>query len=169
MAMTIKSKISLSEYRNLLFGLAYKKPIMKLVVFVGFAMVVWITGYYFHFLPVPRPRIYQYITLVLIAVVQPLTILFTIKRNYDSSNQLGEELAVEFTQTQIKVRGESFYMEVEWKKLFKIEEQTDWFLLYQNNLSAIIIPKRSFHGRQAEAFRNILRSIPGVPVHVKST
>src|SRR4249920_1158434 len=146
--MVIKTKVSFKEYRNLLFGLTYKKPVMKVIVFVAFSMVIWILGYYLHFLPVPKPEIYQYITLLLIAVVQPSVIYWTIKRNYDSSNHLGEQLEIEVTQSEIKIQGESFYTEVAWKKIFKVDEQTNWFLIYLNNLAAIIIPKKDFRGNQ---------------------
>ncbi|MES1219665.1 MAG: hypothetical protein ABUT20_29465, partial [Bacteroidota bacterium] len=70
---------------------------MKILICVAVAMVVWISGYYLHYLPVPRPEIYQWITLTLITVVQPAMIWWTIKRNYDSSNHLGEQLEIEMT------------------------------------------------------------------------
>jgi hypothetical protein len=163
----IKSQVSFKQYRKLLFSLAYKKPMMKALLCVAFAMVVWIVGYYLHLLPVPKPKIYQYITLVLITVVQPTMIYFTIKRNYYSSNQLGEPLEIQITQHEIKIWGESFYTEIAWKKIYKIDELTKWFLIYQNSLSAIIIPKSSFHGAQLREFKSMLREINNVPVHLK--
>jgi hypothetical protein len=116
---------------------------------------------------VPEPKIYQYLTLVLITVVQPSVIYFTIKRNYYSSNHLGEPLEIQLTQHEIKMHGESFYTEIAWKKIFKIDELTNWFLIYQNSLSAIIIPKSSFHNTQLQEFKKILRGINNVPVHLK--
>ena len=166
--MTINTKITFKEYRRLLLGLTYKKPVMKIILCVGLSMLIWITGYYFHFLPVPKPQIYQFITLILIAVVQPFVILMTIKRNYDSSNHLGEQLEIDLTETYIKIKGESFYTEIAWTKIFKIDEQKNWFLIYQNNLSAIIIPKNDFHDNQEKEFKNILRTIPNVPIHLKN-
>ena len=165
--MKIKTKISFREYRRLLFMLTYKKPIMKIILCVAFAMAIWILGYYFHFLPIPKPEIYQYITLTLITVVQPVTIYLTIKRNYDSSNHLREQLEIDLNKNEIKVQGESFYMEIKWEKIFKIDEQADWFLIYQNNFSAIIIPKKAFNSTQLQEFKTILTAIPKVPVHMK--
>ena len=92
---------------------------MKVILGVAFAMVVWILGYYLRFLPVPKPQIYQYITLILITVVQPITIYWTIKRNYDSSNHLREKLEIELSQNEIKVQGESFYTEIKWRKFLR--------------------------------------------------
>ena len=165
--MIIKTKISFKEYRKLLFSLTYRKPIMKVILCVAFVMLVWILGYYLHFLPVPKPQIYQYITLILITVVQPFTIYLTIKRNYDSSNHLRERLEIELSQNEIKVQGESFDTKIKWMKIFKIDEEQNWFLIYQNNLSAIIIPKKEFSSTQLEEFRAILTAIPNVPVHLK--
>jgi len=165
--MTISTKVSFREYRNLLFGLTYKKPVMKIIVCVGFAMLIWILGYFLHFLPVPMPEIYQCITLLLIGVVQPIVIYLTIKRNYDSSNHLGEQLKIELTLSEIKIQGESFYTEVAWKKIFKVDEQTNWFLIYLNNLAAIIIPKKDFRGNQMEEFEKMLAMIQLVPIHLK--
>jgi len=153
--MKIKTRISFKEYRNLLFKLTYQKPIMKIILCVALAMLVWILGYYLHFLPVPKPQIYQYITLLLITVIQPITIYLTIRRNYNSSNHLREKLEIEITKIQIKVQAESFYSEIKWDKLFKIEEQQNWFLLYQNNLSAIIIPRKAFSSTQLKEFKEI--------------
>ena len=140
---------------------------MKVILCVGFAMVVWILSYYVHFLPVPKPQIYQYITLILITVIQPITIYWTIKRNYDSSNHLRERLEIELLPKEIKVQGESFYTEIKWEKIFKIDEETNWFLIYQNNLSAIIIPRKEFSTAQVEEFKTILTAIPNVPIHLK--
>src|SRR6478736_7599218 len=102
--------------------------LLKTILCVAVAMIVWIVGYYFHFLPVPEPEIYQYITLILITVIQPIVIYWTIKQNYDSSNHLREQLEIELTEKEIKIQGESFYTEMAWKKVFKIDEQTNWFL-----------------------------------------
>jgi hypothetical protein len=165
--MKIKTKIAFKEYRKLLFSLTYRKPIMKVILGVAFAMVVWILGYYLRFLPVPRPQIYQYITLILITVIQPVVIYFTIRRNYNSSNHLKEPLEIEFNNKDIKVRGESFYTELTWEKTYNVTELTNWFLIYQNNFSAIIVPKKSFIGNQKEEFRQLLKSLGQTPVHLK--
>jgi hypothetical protein len=165
--ITIKSKITFTQYRKLLFGLAYKKPMMKVLLSVALAMLVWIFGYYFHLLPLPRPEIYQYITLILIAVAQPTVIYFTIKRNYYSSNHLGERIEVQLTESKIKMHGQSFLTEIEWKKIYKIDELTNWFLIYQNSLSSIILSKTAFHDNQLEQFKTILKGIKSVPIHLK--
>ena len=159
--MTIETKVSFKEYVMLLYRLTYKKPVMKLLLFVAVAMVVWIIGYYSNILPVPKPTIYQYTTFVLITIVQPTVIYSTIRKNYRSSSHLKEELKIEFTTNEIRMRGESFYTVLDWAKMYKVQELKDWVLIYQNSLSAIIIPKRSLTGNLRE-FKHLLHSIPGL-------
>ena len=166
--MTIKTKISFTEYLKLLLTLTYRKPMMIVILCVALAMLAWILGYYLHFLPVPKPLIYQYITLALITVIQPLVIFNTIWINYYSSNHLRECLEIEFTSTEIKIHGDSFYLEMTWEKVYQVLELDHWLLFYQNNLNAIIVPKRSFPGEQAEEFKKFLNTIRGVPVHLKN-
>ena len=47
-------------------------------------------------------------------------------------------------------------MEIEWEKLFKIVEKPNWFLMYQNNLSAIIIPKKDMNSADIVDFRKLI-------------
>src|SRR6185503_4991845 len=155
--MTIVTKISFKEYVMLLYKLTYKKPVMSLLLFFALAMFVWIFVYYAKILSVLIPAIYQYITFFLITVVQPTVIYSTIRKNYFSSNHLKEQLKIEFTSSEIKMQGDSFYTELDWTKLYKVQELKDWVLIYQNNLSAIIIPKRSLTGKLRE-FKQLLQS-----------
>ncbi len=165
--MIIKTNISFKKYLKLLFRLIYKKAIMKLILFVDFVMIVWIVGYYSNIFPFPEPTIYQFITLVLITIVQPVVIFKTVWRNYKSSNHLSEQLKIEITASEIKLQGESFYTEIKWIKIFKIVELNNWFLIYENTFSAIIIPKNAFQEGELIEFVNILKGIKGVTIKLK--
>jgi hypothetical protein len=166
--MKIKTKISFKEYCKLLFALAYKKTLMKLILSVAFILLLWIFFYFFKLMNTPAPTIYQYITLGLIILVQPTVIYLSIRRNYYSSNHLKETLEIEFTNQEIKVSGESFYTELTWKKTFKVTELENWFLIYQNNFSAIIIPKKSFKKNLEEEFRELLSNLNSVTMELIS-
>jgi hypothetical protein len=165
--MIIKTQITFREYIRLLYGLIYRKPVMILLMLVDLAMIVWIAGFYSGVLPLPEPTIYQYITLVLITIVQPLVIFNTLWRSYRSSNHLQEMLEIEFTDQEIKMQAESFFMEIKWEKVFKVVEYRNWFLIYQNTLSAIIIPKGDFRGGELPEFISLLKKIKGIPVYLK--
>ncbi|MEP7263904.1 MAG: YcxB family protein [Bacteroidota bacterium] len=165
--MIITSEISLREYIKLLLKLTYKKPVMWLLIFVACVMLAWIISYYNNLLPVPEPTYYQFVTLGLITVVQPLVIFFMIKKNYNSSNHLKERLLIGFGDQEIKITGDSFYMELNWSKIYKVVELKKWFLIYQNNLSAILVPVKSFDEEQLSSFKKMLLSIPGLSVRLR--
>lgn len=71
---------------------------------------------------------------------------------------------MEFTSTELKITGDSFYMEIFWEKMFKIVEEKHWFMVYQNNLSAIVIDKKDLTQAQVIRFRELLRELPKVSV-----
>ncbi len=160
--MHVTVTVSFKEYLKLLYAITYRKPIMIIILCVDFIMWLWIVSFYTHLLPLPEPVYYQYATIVLITIVQPLVIYYTIRRNYYSSNHLREKLKIEFTEKEIKIQGESFYMELMWTKTYKTIELKHWYLIYQNNLSAVIIPKKSFKSRQEKLFKELLLSIKGL-------
>ena len=157
--MKLKAKVTIRQYLKILFSLAYSKPVMIFLVCLAFLIVLWIALYQSDILNLPEPVIYQYITLLLIAVIQPTVIFTTIVRNYYSSNHLRETLDIELTQDKIKIRGESFYMEILWSKIYKVVEKKNWFLIYQNNLSAILIPKKELSPAQIKQIQEILGSV----------
>jgi len=165
--MIIHTEISFPEYRNLLFKLTYRKPGMRLILAVALLMLIWILVYYFHILRVPEPKIYQYITLGFITLVQPTVIFWTIKQVFDSSTHLGQQLKIELTEDIIKMHGESIYMEIQWNNIFKVDELNTCFLIYQNSLSAIIIPKKDFPEEDHQQLRNIFGTLSDLPVHLK--
>ena len=164
--MIIKTKIRFKEYVKLLYSLAYERTMLRLLVLVALLLLLWILFYNFDVFNLPKPIIYQYITLSLIAIAQPAIIFITIWRNYYSSNQLRETLEIELANEMIKINGESYYMEIEWEKLFKIVEKPNWFLMYQNNLSAIIILKKDMDEKDIVNFRRLLSGLKVVPVEL---
>lgn len=155
--MTIKTKVTFKEYVKLLFGLTYQRPIMRLLVGVAVLILLWILFYYLNLFNLPEPVIYQYVTLALLVVAQPIVIYTTIRTVYYSSNQISEPLEMQILPEEIKIQGESFYMDVKWEKMFKIVEKPKWFLIYQNSLSAIIIPKKALQESEIMDFKKILK------------
>lgn len=164
--MKIKSRVTFKEYVTLLFGLTYQRPIMKVILGVAILLSLWVIFYFLNIMNLPEPVIYQYITLALIVVVQPIVIYTTIRRVYYSSNHICEKLEIELLPEEIKIQGESFFMVVTWQKMFKIVEKPDWFLIYHNSLSAIIIPKVDLRTDEINYFKEILKEVKNVPVEL---
>jgi hypothetical protein len=154
--IAIKARISFRQYAILLFRLTYAKPALIVIVSVGLLMAAWVLGYGVGLSFLPAPQFYQYTTLALIFVVQPLFIFSTIRRTYVSSDHLREPLEMVFDGEQIRITGKYFYTELSWAGLFKVVELRDWFMIYQNTLTAVLVPKRAFKGRQQREFKRLL-------------
>ncbi|RZJ31500.1 MAG: YcxB family protein [Flavobacterium sp.] len=162
--MKIKTKITFKEYAKLLYSLTYERPVMRFLVLVAMIIVLWILFYYLHIFNLPKPVIYQYLTLGLILGAQPIVIYTTIRRIYKSSNHLNETLEMQMTDEEIKIEGESFYLEVKWERMFRIVEKPHYFLVYQNSLSAIIIPKKDLGKDGVKTLRQIFERLETAPV-----
>lgn len=162
----IKVRIIFKEYLKLLFGLTYRKPIMIVILFVDLIMITWITLFVLRLNGIPGVTYFQFTTVALITFIQPAVIYNTIRKNYQSAAHLKEKLEMEFTRNLLKIQGESFYTELMWVKTFRVRELKKWFLIYQNNLSAIIIPKKAFTKHQQSEFRDFLKNIPELELHL---
>ena len=167
--MKLKTKITFNEFVKLLYTLAYQRPILKLLVGVAVAILLWIVFYYLGIFHLPRPVIYQYITLVLIVVGQPAVLYVTIHNIYYSSNHLRETAEIELAKKKLTIAGESFYMELKWDRIFKVVEKKNWFLIYQNKLSAIIIPKKNLSKKDILELREIFTELEKIPVELLDT
>jgi len=165
--MKIASQITLKEYMKLLMGRAYHKPAMLVIVTVGVGMALWIISFHLGLSFLPEPQYYQYTTLALIAVVQPTALFFITRKSYRSSSHLQEKVEMEFTPEHIRLRGDTFVTELTWAAVFKVVELPQWFMVYHNSLTAILVPKRSFHAAQEQEFKHLLRSIPGLKLTLR--
>ncbi|MFZ7116802.1 MAG: YcxB family protein [Bacteroidota bacterium] len=74
---------------------------------------------------------------------------------------------MEVSKEDFKIKGESFYLELIWDKVFKIVEHSQCFLIYQNNLSAVIILKKDLNPDEMIEIRNIFSQFSGIPVDIK--
>ncbi len=164
--MKLKTRVTFNEFVKLLYSLAYQRPILKLLVGVAVFILLWIIFYYLEMFHLPEPVIYQYITLLLIAVAQPAVLYVTIHNIYYSSNHLRETTDIELAKEKLTLNGESFYMELKWNKIFKIVEKKRWFLIYQNQLSAIIIPKKNLSKKNVGELREIFTDLKKVRVEL---
>jgi hypothetical protein len=163
----IKTSITLREYLGLLLKLTYRKPVMIFILFVDVLVITWIILSHLDVEGIPEVTFFQYCTTILITIVQPIVICHTIMRNYQSSNHLQERIITEFTPEVIKIKGDSFYTELTWIKIYKVKELKNWYLIYQNNLSAILLCKSAFGEKGLQDFKHFLQQIPGLNLHLK--
>ena len=135
--ITIRARMELPEYRRLLFRNTYRSPAVIFLHVIGISMII------FYLMnrksPVWFPSFFGLFLLYL-----PISVHRTAANNYKSSKSLHEDLTFEFRPETIVVSGETYNTTMSWKTLYKIKDAGDWFMLYTNKTSAIIIPKKAF-------------------------
>jgi hypothetical protein len=76
----------------------------------------------------------------------PVFIYINSKKNFATHARLHEQIIYEFNEDKILMTGESFKAEMDWTKLYRIDELSNWILIYQSKTIANVIPKYSFGG-----------------------
>lgn len=77
-------------------------------------------------------------------------------------------MTIAFDHEKTRVTGESFYLEFAWTKTHKVVELRNWFMIYQNTLSAVLAPKRSFAPGEVAELRRIVRGVPDLELQLAS-
>jgi hypothetical protein len=158
--MTVKTKLDFKDYLKLSYLLTYRKPLMVWITFVGAVMLVLGLRAVIETRQSDSNSIYQIVFGLVMSVLAPLSILWSARKHFASNARIHETIEYEFDLQRIKVKGESFYSEIDWEKTYKVWEISEWFLIYQNNLVFNIIPKRFLTDIQLVEFRNLLRQSP---------
>jgi hypothetical protein len=97
-----------------------------------------------------------------VTVGQPVQLYFTAKRNYNSNWRISETIVYEFDNESIQLTGESFNSKLSWNKIFKVTENNDWILIWQNRQVANVVPKRDFKNEDLRIFKDIVNAQAGL-------
>ncbi|KMQ69535.1 hypothetical protein ACM39_00245 [Chryseobacterium sp. FH2] len=80
------------------------------------------------------------------------------KKVFYSNKNIQECIFYTFTNETIHTKGETFEGEFHWNTVYKVKENTDWFLIYQNAQIMNMIPKKFFTKNQILELRNIIKN-----------
>lgn len=168
--MKFQSQINLSQYIKLSYILYYKKALVIYLTIAGLIMLITSLLFYTGVASTiyeNNPPTFQ-LTLGLFFVFGfPIIIYFSAKKNFSSSQLLHEKVEYEFSKENLKMTGESFKTEYSWEKTYKIEELSEWFLIYQNRRVANLIPKHNMTTEQITCLTDIFRSLRMSKVKLK--
>ena len=145
--MKFTAKINLKEFIKLNYTLFYRKGIAIYMTIIGVLMLSTSILYFTKVFPAifskSQPITYQPFFGFFLVIGLPLSVYFSAKKSYASTQRLQEEIEYEFSSENIKMTGESFKTEMNWDKTYKIEELSNWFLIYQSKKVATLIPKNN--------------------------
>lgn len=91
------------------------------------------------------------------------SVYYQSNRNYASTSTVHEPIVYTFSDSGIHIKGKSFESDLHWNIIHKVKETKKFFLFYQNNLAANIVPKTTFSSKeQVRALRELIASQPNL-------
>ena len=126
----LSGQIEYRDYRNLIFGISFKKPIyfVALGIMLLFTLTVLINREYFmnHF------ESYFFVFILLgILLLSPVFTLFQIKKLYKTNKIFQEQLNYKLTNDSIHIKGNTVESTQSWTHFYKMKEEKNFFLFYQ--------------------------------------
>lgn len=152
--ITFKARIEYKDYRNLILGLSFKRPVLLLYIGVSFIIIV-------NFFTNKDNTSIKGLTVPILLGLSliPVLIIYQTKRIYNTSKIFHEQIIYNLTNISIKIKGESFDSEVKWAHYYKIKETKDFFILYQGKLIGNLLQKKSMNDTEINEFRLFIKSL----------
>jgi hypothetical protein len=158
MEIIITSRLIFKDYLKFNFSHITSQPIfiyLFLVVIIPNALY-GIADFSHSLLNTTLGTIFLFLFLLL-----PFITYISSKSHFNSNKRLTENIVYIINEDTISIKGESFNSMLTWNKVYKTRETKNAFLVYESNLSALIIPKRFFKNEEdIQLFRNIIPPSP---------
>lgn len=152
----LSGRIEYKDYRNLLLGLSYKKPVMLIflgiLVFSSLSMAIngeEVSG---------GSKIGFYVFFG-IFLLSPILSLIQIKKLYWSNKVLVEPMTYTLNNHAIHISGETVSSTQSWSHFYSIKETDHFFILYQGKMIATLLHKNMFSAADLFAFKEFIRSL----------
>jgi hypothetical protein len=144
----LRTRIERKAYIALLYRLSYTNPA---IIFAHFIAIAFLASYFFGTLAG-----HWAVAILFFLVYFSFAVYKSANANYKATKRLHETIEYEFTSRQITISGESFYSNQQWDVVHRFRETKDFFLLYENKITAILLPKSSFENdEQRRVFKNL--------------
>lgn len=158
LSISLTGQIAYKDYRNLIFGLSFKKPIylVLLGIMILFALTLLTTKS-----NAQNHLDSNYFIYIILGVVilSPIFTLFQIKKIYKSNKIFHEHLDYFLTNESIQIKGETVDSIQKWTHFFKAKETKIFFMFYHGEMVAILLDKKMFNIGDIEEFRRFIKSL----------
>lgn len=154
----LTGQIGYIDYRNLILGISFKKPIYLVVLGIMFLfsltfivnrenMMNQLDSNYFIFI------------FFGIFLLSPLFTLIQIKRLYNTNSIFQEKLNYNLTNDSIHIKGETVDSTQKWTHFYQIRETKKFFMFYHGKMVATLIDKKMFSKNDLREFREFTKSL----------
>lgn len=154
----LNGRIQYKDYRNLIFGLTFNKP---LFLFAGLMLLLSLVyNLYLEENVINYLKTNYSILLVLIIVfIFPIIVLIQIKKAYNSTQILNESFEYTLDNESIHIKGHMIESTQSWSRFYQMRETKKFFMFYENTTIAVLLNKDMFSDRDLIDFKDFVRSL----------
>ena len=152
--ITLTGKISYSDYRNLILGISFKKPIY--LVLFGILLLFSIS---FFINKENMPDQYLVIIILGVFVLSPIISIIQIKKLYQTNAIFKEVLKYTIDNQSLTIQGETVDSRQSWNHFYMIRETKSFFMFYHGKMVATLIDKKMFTDNDLIEFSKFIKSL----------
>ncbi|MGE5107680.1 MAG: YcxB family protein [Sphingobacteriales bacterium] len=151
--MDINTSLSEKEYINASLTIMLSKITIR--IFLGLNLLIIISNAFMNIITAKS---------ILPGILSPVIILsaflaityFSLKRAYKNNPGIKENIAYQFQENNLVIKGESFSSELTWNKIKKVTKSKKWLLIWQTNQIANAIQRNSVTEEDMNSLKEIL-------------
>jgi fumarate reductase subunit D len=148
----LKGKIAYKDYRNLILGLSFKKPIYIVVLGVILLFGLSLFGD-------QTDTNYFMIGFIIVVLISPLFTLIQIKRIYNTNSLFHEELEYKLTNESMQIKADTMDSTQKWSHFYQMKETKQFFMFYQGKMVASFLDKKMFSENDLKEFKKFIQSL----------
>lgn len=151
-------QIEYLDYRNLILGISFKKPIYLVVL--GIMLLFSLTFFANKENMVSQLDSNYFIFIVIgIFLLSPFFTLIQIKKLYNTNSIFQEKLDYNLTNDTIHIKGDTVDSTQKWTRFYQIRETKKFFMFYQGKMVATLIEKKMFSETELNEFQSFIKSL----------
>lgn len=156
--LNLSGQIEYIDYRNLIFGLTYKKPIYLLLLGV---IILFLLAFLVDRENMMNQSDSNYYIFIIIGafLLSPIFTIIQIKKLYNSNKIFHERLTYRLTNDSINIKGSTLDSTQKWTNFFQIRKTKNFFMFYQGEKVATLLDKKMFSDTELKEFEVFMKSL----------
>lgn len=156
--INFKGQIAYKDYRNLILGITFKRPLYVLIAGIMVLSLLSILIYGMDSWNSVSLNLFPWVPIGLVIYV-PIHTIAGIKKLYHADQLLQEQLTYRLDNYGIHMKGETVDLTQKWIHFYKIKETKYFFLLYHGEMVATLLDKKMFALNDVIIFQRFIKSL----------
>ncbi|MBA3900502.1 MAG: YcxB family protein [Bacteroidetes bacterium] len=156
--INLKGQIKYHDYRNLILGISFKKPIYLVAFGI---MILFSLTYFTNSENMANQFESNYFIFIIIGIFifSPIFTLIQIKKLYKTNKLFQEQLNYSLTNNSIQIKGSTVDSTQSWTHFYKFKDTKNFFMFYQGKMVATLLDKKMFSESELIEFQRFIKSL----------